>query len=296
MSSFTIFFLFILGILVGFRAKNLGRSFFVWTICSFFFTPLITWLILEISGNKNEITESNKTVTKKVRMPFQFQSIETQEEDKLKNSASNNFQTKKEDVFDHNFAEQNSTINNDLVVENESLGESKQHISIEKLQSNSNNSISKDLSNHSFKAFSSKVVSFSLTKSQKTIYGISSFLIVFIIAFVFAEDIDSNIELRNTWGIWIVFIILQAWVQNKIWNSDNQSMVTIYYPNIPIFSKLMGPNVVSQKKDFNTENDFKVSQLIKRINPNNIRDGSTLLILGLFITMIILLLIAVISK
>ena len=54
MNAFTIVLLFIFGLLIGYRADKLGRNFFIWLVCAMIFTPILTWIALEISGKTDE--------------------------------------------------------------------------------------------------------------------------------------------------------------------------------------------------------------------------------------------------
>ncbi len=58
-----------------------------------------------------------------------------------------------------------------------------------------------------------------LTNSQKVIFSLSVFAVLLVISFAMAESFDEEMKMSETWFIWVGFIVSQAWLQNKFWNS-----------------------------------------------------------------------------
>lgn len=110
------------------------------------------------------------------------------------------------------------------------------------------------------KWFNKKLITIPLNQTQKIIYSISIFLIAFILAYVIAEDYDSDLLLSNTWGIWIIFILVQAWFQNKLWNSGDSLNITFFFPNVSHLSnsiKLSGNSRNIKQRPIVTPPTFK---------------------------------------
>ena len=84
-----------------------------------------------------------------------------------------------------------------------------------------------------------------LTQSQKIIFSIALFLVCFILFYVWAYDVGPYIEdkayddnfkkmpfaFEKTWYVWIVFIAVQAWFQNKFWSSRSKLEIAFTLPN-----------------------------------------------------------------
>ena len=203
MNPFTIFVLFIFSILIGYRANRLGRNFQIWMVGAMIFTPILAWIALEISGKKEE--EKKKLIAKnkpnseldnEIITPIDivFESISNKETDLVDNRPSdlyieetNTHYYKQEDEEKPSKTKEtvNTLITNEQILTNE---------------------IKAPTSN---KWFSKKMFAISINQTQKIIYGISVFLITLIMAYVLAEGIDSKMRISETWGVWIIFILIQ---------------------------------------------------------------------------------------
>ncbi len=69
-----------------------------------------------------------------------------------------------------------------------------------------------------------------LTIQQKIIYSSTVLLCLFILSYAYSYEIDRRIRLSETWIVWLVFVLLQAFLQNKIW--ANRLTIRIKYPTI----------------------------------------------------------------
>jgi hypothetical protein len=69
-----------------------------------------------------------------------------------------------------------------------------------------------------------------LTTSQKIILSLSSFGILAIISYVIAEKIDYRVKITETWFVWVLFIIIESWLQSKLWNDELQMKVKLPQP------------------------------------------------------------------
>lgn len=118
---------------------------------------------------------------------------------------------------------------------------------------------------------------FPLTFTQKIIFSISAFLLFLVISYAFAESVDYKMRIKETWGVWVIFILIQAWLQNKIWNTNSEVSFTLFFPNI--------------------SNLFKSEKVIKQKPVTAIKkqtDNMTLLTYGLVALLIILVVVALI--
>jgi hypothetical protein len=71
-----------------------------------------------------------------------------------------------------------------------------------------------------------------LTYSQKVIYSLSIFSIFLVICFALAESVDYHMRMKETWFIWVGFIISQAWFQNKFWNNGTKFEIVLKRPDL----------------------------------------------------------------
>lgn len=72
-----------------------------------------------------------------------------------------------------------------------------------------------------------------LTHSQKIIFSLSVFSILLIICYAFAESLDSKMRMKETWFVWVGFILSQAWFQNKFWNNTGSNFqITLKRPEL----------------------------------------------------------------
>jgi len=293
MNPFTIFVLFIFSILIGYRANRLGRNFQIWMVGAMIFTPILAWIALEISGKKEE--EKKKLIAKnkpnseldnEIITPIDivFESISNKETDLVDNRPSdlyieetNTHYYKQEDEEKPSKTKEtvNTLITNEQILTNE---------------------IKAPTSN---KWFSKKMFAISINQTQKIIYGISVFLITLIMAYVLAEGIDSKMRISETWGVWIIFILIQAWFQNKLWNSYTTLNFVLYFPNVTRIFHSIKSSTYSHNKKHQTAT---VSSIIKSDNEKQIlpfkkgQDKTTLIIYGLVALMFVLVIIAVVMK
>jgi hypothetical protein len=138
------------------------------------------------------------------------------------------------------------------------------------------------------KWFDKKIFTFSLNQTQKIICGISTFLIVLVLAYAIAEEIDSDLQISNTWGIWIIFILIQAWFQNKLWNSNDSLNFALLFPNVSHLFNSIKPSSNSRNIKPVTE---RPTQHIKKKH-----DITILLIYALTALMVIMIIAVVIKK
>jgi hypothetical protein len=75
----------------------------------------------------------------------------------------------------------------------------------------------------------------SFTLAQKVILSITAFSILLIISYSYAENIDQQNSIKETWFIWTGFILIEAWIQNKIWNSSLNLQLSL---KTPAFNKI----------------------------------------------------------
>lgn len=71
-----------------------------------------------------------------------------------------------------------------------------------------------------------------LTQSQKVIFSLSIFSILLVICFALAESVDYKMRMKETWFIWVGFIISQAWFQNKFWNTGTKFEIAAKQPDL----------------------------------------------------------------
>lgn len=69
-----------------------------------------------------------------------------------------------------------------------------------------------------------------LTPVQRIIYSLTAIGICYILCYAIAEQISSDTTLSKTWFVWIIFILSQTYLQNKIWsvNKPNKDGVYIF--------------------------------------------------------------------
>lgn len=78
-----------------------------------------------------------------------------------------------------------------------------------------------------------KIFTKQLGLREKIIVSVSFLLSVLIICLALADDAGGygeKLTIKDTWGIWLAFIGIQAWIQNKIWSERFQ--LTFRYPYI----------------------------------------------------------------
>lgn len=297
MNPFTIVVLFIFGILIGYRANRLGRDFLIWMICAMIFTPILTWIALEISGK----TDEKKEEEKKNLIPKNETTAEPDTE--VITPSGNDFKfssTKETDLLESYPTEE--------YIEEKSTPNDKQED--EEKQSETNETLNNSTANEQVltnetkaptynKWFTKKVFAISTNQTQKVIYGISVFLITLILAYAIAENIDSEMRISQTWGVWIIFILVQAWFQNKLWNSDTTLNLILYFPNVTGLFHSIKSSTISHNIQYQT---VPASPIIKTVIENpiqplkNSQDRTTLVFYGLVALMFVLVIIAFVMK
>ena len=305
MGGFSIIVLFIFGLMVGARADRLGRNFLIWMICAMIFTPLFTWIALEISGKTDEKKkEEEKNLPPKDKPVVEHptsendnqepsseeqSSIDTIYKGEINYQEDNNLSDEIESVkkiLNHSitkqqaqmilqFAEEHS-LPSSLNKETEELKTKlvsgqvklyriealfKKHTSntvsteelrrylLMALQSNNVEEISnielsqvsqqESQTNLSHEAITQEPVhetrtwkfEKTLTPAQKIIFSISVFAVLLVISYALAESIDYKMRMKKTWLIWVGFILSQAWLQNKFWNSGLSFEFKVRKPN-----------------------------------------------------------------
>lgn len=304
MSGFTVIVLFIFGLMIGARADRLGRNFLIWMICAMIFTPLLTWIALEISGKTDEKKEEENNLIPKhepiVEQPTSENDNEkpsSEEQDSVNSiyADETNYQedktlneeieivkrtinrsiTKQQALMVLQFAEEHSLPN---ILDKESEELKTQLVSgqvklyrIEDLfkKHKINNASTEKLRDYLLMALQShrvdeisniglsqepeqkpqtnispepvvqepvheiKTWKFerSLTHAQKIIFSLSVFAVLLVISYAFAESIDYKMRMKKTWLIWVGFILSQAWLQNKFWNSGLSFEFKVRKPN-----------------------------------------------------------------
>ncbi len=98
-------------------------------------------------------------------------------------------------------------------------------------------------------AFNQKEISFlqNLSLPQKIIWCAAAFGITFIIFWVLAEAIDGHVRLQKTWIVWIGFLIVQTWVQNKIWSQNPAIKLYLIYPSTFFFSNALNSSAKQKR-------------------------------------------------
>lgn len=302
MNPFTIIVLFIFGLLIGYRADRLGRNFLIWMICAMIFTPILTWIALEISGKTDEKkAEENKNLILKnepdeepdteVVTPsgnvFQFVSRkegDIEESSPPLESVEKLCSYNEEEEPELNSADENLNLTN----------ESQEHLTVDEKISKTDVVITPKA-----KWFNKKMFTVPLNQIQKIIYSISSFLIVLVLAYVIAEEVDYELQISHTWGVWIIFILIQAWLQSKLWNSGEAVNFAFYYPNVStLFSSIKSPNSSQNVKVTKVTKPLVIEPVQEKpilVTKQN-RDSTGLLIYGLVGLMFVLVIVAVIMK
>jgi hypothetical protein len=60
------------------------------------------------------------------------------------------------------------------------------------------------------------------TLAKRVIYSLSGFSITLVSFLAWAQSLTGgNITFTGTWFLWIAFVLLQTWFQNRIWNEDD---------------------------------------------------------------------------
>ena len=100
-----------------------------------------------------------------------------------------------------------------------------------------------------------------LNSVQRFIFSLAAFLVCLVLAIVFADGVSGGeMNIKDTWGVWLAFILFQAWFQIKVWEKlDEYNFYEIKFP-AKIFYHF--------KKNINTIRDVKIDL---RFNPKHIR-------------------------
>ncbi|MBL0310332.1 MAG: hypothetical protein IPP77_11850 [Bacteroidetes bacterium] len=297
MNPSTIVVLFIFGLLIGYRADRLGRNFLIWMICAMIFTPILTWIALEISGKSDDMKEEEKKNLILKNEPI----AEPDTEVITPNGNVFRFVSRKEGDFEESSStlesvEQTSPHNKEEKQELNSVEEKLTNEAQQLLAVDGKTSKTDATTVPNGKWFNKKTLAVSLNQTQKIIYSISTFLITLVLAYAIAEDIDSEMTISETWGIWIIFILIQAWFQNKLWNSDPNVNFVFYFPRI---SGLLNPI-----KSLTNSHNIKKLQIVsppiikpdheKPIQPiKTKKDITTILIYGLCALVLIMIIVAI---
>mgnify|MGYP000888732413 CR=1 FL=1 len=225
MSGVTIALAAVWAFFVGRRADKLGRNFAGWFLLSFLISPLLSWIVLEMFGESDEL-KNKKKISKSLI-----------EEKSIENETS--------EIVNENIPFTES-VNKNLVPEK--LIEEPQVVNIK-----SDTVIQEDINDTPDSArvnepiFEKKKISFfeNLQTPQKVIYSISTVAISFVLCFAFAQSLDSELSMKETWFVWVFFIAVQTWLQNKFWSSNTP--VTINYKQ-PQLSRIKNWFLLRKKK------------------------------------------------
>lgn len=100
-----------------------------------------------------------------------------------------------------------------------------------------------------------------LNSVQRFIFSIAAFLVCLVLALVFADGLSNGkMSINDTWGVWLIFILFQAWFQIKVWgNVDENTSYELTFPN----------KILDSVKKVGI--DLKNLKQITNINPKYIR-------------------------
>ena len=225
MSGVTLILAIVWAFFVGMRADKLGRNFAGWLLLSFLISPLLSWIVLEMFGESDELKNKNKVSTT------------LGEEKSIENETL--------EIISENVPFTESVYSNS---EPEKLIEEPQ---LENIKSET--VIYEEIKNTPTSAkvgdpvFEKRKISFfeNLQTPQKVIYSISTVAISFVVCYAFAQSLDYNLRMKETWFVWVIFIAVQTWLQNKFWSSNTP--VTINYKQ-PQLSRIKSWFLIRKKK------------------------------------------------